>query len=166
MLVARPEVHGKRPELYLDRQLIAFGGQIDRHLDDQVQGTVSTGFGLLDIVFLRHQDDVILLEEIVPEQVQVVKKGTDHPQAGDIGQFPDALDGQGEVPALKLLDDGKGFLQPAMDRLDRIEPTLLLGKFDIEDIQLGLHRQHRRVVAHHQMLEVLEILENRDSVFL
>ena len=61
--------------------------EIDRHVHHDVQAAVAVGLGLLYVVLLKDERDVVLREQQVGDPVDVVHVAADHAHAGDVVQM-------------------------------------------------------------------------------
>ena len=87
MLETRPEIHGNGAELHLNLHHPFLIVQIDRCLHDKVKAPVAILLGVLYVILLLEQGNVILGQQIAAQKVNIIGKGTDYPYAGDIMQL-------------------------------------------------------------------------------
>ena len=155
VLEARPEVHGDRAELHLDRHLHAPRRQEHRHLDDDVQALVAVGLGGGDVVLHLAHRDVVLLGEQVEQAIRVVREARRHAHAGDVHDpGADAVERGLHALAHDLVDEAVGRLHAAGDVLDRVVVVHEL-KLIAENAELGLDLAQPELVLQQEALELV-----------
>ena len=158
MLEVRPEFHRDRAELNFDLDISFAGGQMDRHPQKKMQAAVAVLLREHDVVFFAVHDDAALGHQSVRDPVDIVDKGADDTDPGDIVQILlDRLKGYGQIVAFQLLVDAVRLFQTGLNIVDRVL-FAVKRKVLIQNVQFGLNFQQRTAVSVHQLLRFTEFL--------
>ena len=86
----------------------------DRDFHNQVKGTVSIRFGVLDIIFSPDECDIILLQKSIRQHIDVGDKGAYDPHAGDV------IDALFQIFGIQGYISGRSFLKDTLGLLSRV----------------------------------------------
>ena len=121
----------------------------DRDFHNQVKGTVSIRFGVLDIIFSPDECDIILLQKSIRQHIDVGDKGAYDPHAGDVIDALFQIFGiQGYISGRSFLKDTLGLFEPGFYRFDRVMVTLQ-GQFFAQDFEFCLYFHHGTAIICH-----------------
>ena len=137
MLQAGPHIHGDGPQLDLHRQVQRPLGDDDGHVADQVQAPIAGFLGLLDIVDLPDDLEILVPGQQTAQVTDIVQIVADDPHPGHVLDMGiDVVDGDLEPPALQLFHDAVHGFDAVLDVVDG-GVVIQAGKLLVQDLQLG-----------------------------
>ena len=130
-----------------------------------MQAAIAVWLGMLYVVLLGDQKDVVLFEQAVSHDVDIFFKGADDADARNVVEvFLHRLQRYRKPAALELLGDALWRFEAALYGVDGVIGAAGV-ELRVEDVELGLYLHQGALVKRHDLLEFFWVVQKHVLTF-